>query len=288
MGVLRGYYDALFSASRLHQEEGEARAVAFLVLQTVLGVSRTEVYVDKDTEISPASAQRLQRTAEKLRRGLPVQYALGEAEFCGLRFSVDTSVLIPRPETEELVSLVMEKAGPERRRILDIGTGSGCIAVSLASKCPLCSVEAWDISPAALRVAAENARIHGVNVRFCLHDVLQRPEAGIFDLIVSNPPYICEREKAEMHPQVVEYEPSTALYVPDSDPLLFYRALADVACASLSDGGWLCVEINRAYGEQTARLFRSAGLEEVEIRSDSFGNPRFVCARRISAKLPRR
>ncbi len=257
----------------------EAQAIAFIVLETAFDISRTEVYADKVRHFSEEDAQRWQNISQRLVAGEPVQYVLGKTCFCGLEFQVTPATLIPRPETEELVAIAKELS-PIAPRILDVGTGSGCIAVSLAHLLPHAYLEAWDISPGALTVAAENATANGATVRFLLKDVLQPDNAEHkFNLIVSNPPYIRESERKDMESHVLEHEPSTALFVPDDDALLFYRALADLSLKSLYPGGYLCVEINSALGTETARLFSDAGLEDIEIKKDMFGQPRFIVAR---------
>lgn len=259
--------------------EREAHAVALRVLEDAFGVSRTDVYADKVRKFSLEEEQRWQHIAERLSAGEPLQYVLGEAEFCGRSFGVAPGVLIPRPETEELVALV-GRAVSGRCRILDAGTGSGCIAVSLALALPEAEVQAWDISPEALSVAQGNAERWGAAVDFRLCDMLTATPDERFDVVVSNPPYVCERERLDMTPQVLEHEPSLALFVPDDDPLRFYRALAALACRCLNPGGLLAVEINEAYGVETAALFSHSGLVEVQTVSDVFGKPRFVVGKR--------
>lgn len=257
--------------------EGEARAIAFMVMEDVFGLSRTDIYVGKVRQFSEDERIRLHTMCEQLKAAVPVQYVLGKEWFDGHEFKVTPAVLIPRPETVELV----EWAAVQKRAsyILDAGTGSGCIAVSLKLRLPEAQVEAWDISPEALEVARGNAARLGAEVCFEQHDMLQPwGEDKVFDLIVSNPPYICERERAEMERHVLEHEPEGALFVPDDDALLFYRTLAERAVGgALREGGKLMVEINSAYGAETVSLFEKCGLHEVELRKDGFGNDRMVC-----------
>ena len=217
---------------------------------------------------------------EQLKAGVPVQYVLGKAWFCDREFEVTPAVLIPRPETEELVAWAAEQRPCQR--ILDAGTGSGCIAVSLQLQLPDSQVEAWDISAGALAVAQRNADRLGAGVRFEQHDLLALwPAEAVFDLIVSNPPYICERERADMEQHVLDHEPEGALFVPDDDALLFYRTLAERAVGgALREGGRLMVEINSAYGPETVALFERCGLHHVELRKDEFGNDRMVSGTR--------
>ena len=259
--------------------EREAHAVALRVLEDAFGVSRTDVYADKVRKFSSEEELRWQHIAERLSTGEPLQYVLGEAEFCGRSFGVAPGVLIPRSETEELVALV-EQSVSGRCRILDAGTGSGCIAVSLALALPETEVQAWDISPEALSVAQGNAERWGAAVDFRLCDMLTATPDEHFDVVVSNPPYVCERERLDMTPQVLEHEPGLALFVPDDDPLRFYRALVGLSVRCLNFGGLLAVEINEAYGAETADLFSRSGLTEVQMLFDGFGKPRFVLGRK--------
>ena len=270
---------------------GEAQAIAFLVMEEVFGLSRTDIYAGKVSQNSEDERRRFVNICQSLAQGLPVQYALGTAEFCSRRFRVTPDVLIPRPETEELVAwavasahaLQQEPATDPRPlrplRLLDAGTGSGCIAVSLKLALPDAEVTAWDLSPAALEVARGNARQLGADVHFEQHDLLAPwPEQPPFDLIVSNPPYICQSEQADMEAHVLDHEPHLALFVPDADPLRFYRALAQAAQHHLASHGCLLVEANRAYARQTAELFRQSGLQHTQVRRDAFGNERMVGA----------
>lgn len=272
---------------------GEARAIAFWLFDEAFGVSRTDIYADKVRQFSQDERERLDNMCKQLVvNQQPVQYVIGHEWFLGRKFHVTPDVLIPRPETEELVNWAIEKAKQcphPHPFIVDAGTGSGCIAISLALALPQAEVSALDLSEEALTVARQNAQTLGAQVRFRKADMLQSwdflsqikaPLSPQADLIVSNPPYICQREAAEMEPNVMLNEPHTALFVPDSDPLRFYRALAREAVAHLHPGGWLLVEINRAYGHETAQLFEDAGLKNVEIRRDDFGNERMVAAQR--------
>lgn len=266
---------------------GEARAVAFALLEDAFGVGRTDVYADKVRQFSEEEEQRLQAILRRIGEGMPLQYATGVARFDGRLLHVSPATLIPRPETEELVAwaadvaTAMTASEGQSLRLLDVGTGSGCIALSLALRLGNAwQVTAWDIDNEALGVARENARSHGAAVCFEQVDLLAHPRpAHSFDLIVSNPPYVCQRERAEMEAQVLDYEPERALFVPDDDPLLFYRALVALAQRALRPAGWLLLEVNRAYAEATADLLRQAGMQHVEVRCDAFGNPRMVGGR---------
>ena len=259
---------------------GEARALAFIILEDGFGISRLDIYTDKVRKFSEEEELRLSNILQRLQDGEPLQYILGTALFCGLNFHVTPATLIPRPETEELV----EWAGETQGDVLDAGTGSGCIAISIAHRNPLAHVTAWDISPEALKVAQQNAESNGVKVNFELHDMLKDlPEPQSLDLIVSNPPYVCEREKADMEEHVLAHEPATALFVPDDDPLCFYRALSQMGCHALRPGGVILMEINRAYGSETLALFQNDHYEGAELRKDDFGNDRMVRAVRRKA-----
>lgn len=223
--------------------------------------------------------------AERIAKGEPVQYVVGKAEFCGLTFHVEPGVLIPRPETEELVDAV-ELQNAQAMRVVDIGTGSGCIAISLSKKFPDAKVEGWDISDDTLRIAKGNAERNESNVSFHKVDVLSvspsealsLAEGKRVDVIVSNPPYICDREKSDMERNVLDHEPHLALFVPDEDPLLFYRKIAELGVEILSTGGRLYFEINRAYGRETVLLLEGLGYSNVQLVQDQFGNDRMVCA----------
>lgn len=278
-------YRRLREALAARYAEGEARALAFLVLEQAFGVSRTDVYADKVRHFSAEERQRLDDMSRRLSQGEPVQYVLGCAEFRGRRFRVTPATLIPRPETEELVDLCldfvrrMEPSASRRPRLLDVGTGSGCIAVSLAAGLPGADVEAWDISEAALGVARDNACAVGTDIRFVRRDLFLPPlPTDRFDCIVSNPPYVCESERAGMESHVLDHEPHIALFVPDDDPLRFYRALAVLGRQCLVPGGALFVEINRAYGPQTVELMERHGFVGVRLHRDAFGNDRMVGA----------
>lgn len=247
--------------------------MAFALLEDLYGVGRTEVLLGKDKDFSAEESNNLEEIVQKTCDGLPLQYATERALFCGRYFRVSPDVLIPRPETEALTRC-SDGEGPS---VLDLGTGSGCIAITIALEHPDWTVEAWDISEGALAVARENARRLGAeNVVFRQCDMLTAVPTEAFSLIVSNPPYICRREAAEMEAHVVDHEPHTALFVPDDDPLLFYRAICATARRSLRPGGHVVVECNRAYTDATAALFKAHGLAHVQILDDCFGTPRFI------------
>ena len=274
--------------------EGEAKAMARLVFEVRFGLTLSDICIGKDTQLSADSQAEL---AEILRRLLchePVQYVLGVADFCGRQFLVTPSVLIPRPETEELCQWVTASEMTEGNnrseslRILDVGTGSGCIAITLAATMPAVQVTAWDISEGALQVAQENARRNNVHVSFQQVDVLNVSSSLLlspssYTCIVSNPPYICNRECATMEANVLEHEPHQALFVPDDDPLLFYRAIAKLGQQMLSYGGWLYFEVNPLFAAQLARLLSAMSYYDIEIKEDQFGKQRMIRARKGKA-----
>ena len=255
----------------------EAQATAFALLDDLFGASRTNVLMDRHVQLGADAEARLQRALAALEAGQPLQYATGKAPFCGKSFEVNAHVLIPRPETELLVELV---CGCSPQRVLDCGTGSGCIAVSVALALPEAQVEAWDISAEALAVARRNARVLGAKVRFRQRDMLLLPaqRRALYDVIVSNPPYICESEEADMEAHVKDYEPHLALFVPDDNPLRFYVALAVLGKMRLHRGGSLLLECNRRYAHAGSAMLQAEGYTGCEVIADCFGAPRMVRA----------
>lgn len=257
----------------------EVSALSRIVCCDLLGQAPTDYYLGKDIVLSSKKEQELEDILQRLSRFEPLQYIEGRTLFLGREFWVAPGVLIPRPETEELVELMLKEI-PADARILDVGTGSGCIAISLAKELPDTLVTAWDVSPEALSVARANARKLQANVRFVECDVLacQVDEVGLYDVIVSNPPYVTEAEKADMEPNVLQWEPSLALFVPDDDPLRFYRRIAVLGRDMLADGGRLYFEINRAYGREMVEMLRTMGYVGVRVEKDLSQNDRFVIA----------
>ena len=269
--ALKGYYP-----------DSEALALAKMLLVEVFGFSTLELYGGKDKEFSEKHRSVLAEMIRRLQKNEPIQYIIGIENFGGLTFEVNTNVLIPRPETQELVAWIVEDCQPGKSvRILDIGTGSGCIPVTLAKQLPEADVESWDISEGALEVASRNSERNGVKVLLRQKDVLKAtPEGNLYDVIVSNPPYITNKEKVEMESNVLDWEPSLALFVPDEDPLLFYRKIAQLGCDILKEGGSLYFEINRAYGEETILMLKELGYAQIELKKDSWGNDRMIKAKR--------
>lgn len=261
--------------------EREARRIALTAATALSGESEAKFLADPNQRVN---IDGVERCAAQLAAGCPVQYVTGRTEFCDMTFHVDGSVLIPRPETEELVLWAEQcAAGFQRPRILDVCTGSGCIAIVLAAHLPQAKVTALDISHAALETARRNAAMNGVRIRFIEDDALNgMPSlAGeTFDIIVSNPPYIPHSEIESMHVNVTRYEPHEALFVDDADPLVFYRAIARAARTMLSDDGSLFFEVHEAWAERTAEMLRREGFGQTEVRIDLFGKPRMTCSRR--------
>lgn len=256
---------------------GEARAVTDYVLDVCFGLSKADILCGAVEEMTAEKTAELNKIFGRLMEGEPVQYVLGRAEFCGRWFSVRPGVLIPRPETEELCAwITADSKASASPKVLDIGTGSGCIAITLQLDMPESKVTAWDISADALDVARENAQQLGANVNFVKLDALNAKPEGEWDVIVSNPPYICEKEKKDMAVNVLEHEPHKALFVPDAAPLLFYRAITRLAVQTLNKGGRLYFEINPIYADDTCRMMRAEGMTAVELRSDMYGKQRMA------------
>ena len=308
-------YSEIWHRIATSYDDGEARAIARILIEELFGLSYTDIVCGATEQLSADDTLRLDTAVRRIEQGEPLQHVLGYADFCGNRFSVNSSVLIPRPETEWLVDegakLMSTTATSSPKRILDIGTGSGCIAISLKLRLGDAYVEAWDISEEALRTAQDNADALKAEVVFRKRDALKAEEeclqggalvssaptgqtkdsinsneasttAAPWDLIVSNPPYICDSERSAMDDNVLLHEPHTALFVPDDDPLRFYRAIARYALLTLNIGGSLLFECNTRYAEATGKMLRDMGFEEVTVSDDCFSLPRFVRGRKNS------
>ena len=295
-------YNQLWKRLTTIYNEREAQAIVRTVLDALFGMSLTDICLGKVTQLSADDTTRLEKIMQRLEKSEPVQYVLGAEWFAGRLFDVAPGVLIPRPETEDLVKWTCDEAkekekednskeerGKEEKEvskkgeeaphpsILDIGTGSGCIAITVALALPQARVTAWDISTDALAIAAGNAHRLGASVRFEHQDALSAPDdEERWDVIVSNPPYICDRERADMSDNVLSYEPELALFVPVNDPLLFYRAIAHYASKALKPGGRLLFETNTAYAHEVAQTMADEGFTAIEVRNDCFGKPRMV------------
>lgn len=260
-------------------DERERSAIAFLLLEYILGIEKSDILANKEIAVSHLKREELEEAIDRINQGEPVQYITGKTQFLNLTFKVNPSVLIPRPETEELVDIIIkENKGRKGLRIMDMGTGSGCIAVSLAYNLPEAEVLAVDISKSALYVAAENARINHAKVTFINDDILNLAETNSnkLDVIVSNPPYVRYSEKKEMQKNVLEYEPKLALFVDDDEALIYYEKIAQFSARHLENGGLLYLEINEMLGKETAALVGSFGFNNIEIKNDLFGRPRFI------------
>ena len=283
-------------------DAGEAQAIVRTVLDVEYGMTLTDIICGKVNELSSDEERNLEEIITRLQNGEPVQYVLGEADFAGRTFHVEPGVLIPRPETAELCQWIEEEVSSlkadERKQILDICTGSGCIAITLGLTLPNSEVTGWDISEDALRIAQGNVEmLKARNVRIEYQDALMLPEAEEaaeiseatksesslskgWNVIVSNPPYICEKEKADMEKNVLEHEPSIALFVPDEDPLKFYRAIAEYASSALKPEGALYFEINPIYEKETREMLQSLGFKDIETKEDAFGKKRMMKAKK--------
>ena len=258
--------------------EGEAQAIARLIYEVRYGLTLSDLLMGRDSSVPQ---DELEQIAVRLERQEPVQYILGQADFYGRTFVVNEHVLIPRSETAELCQWILTT---DATHILDIGTGSGCIAITLAAEMPEAEVTAWDISEEALKVAEENAKRTDVHVKFEQVDIIHLPssilhQTSSFDLIVSNPPYICNKERETMEANVLEHEPHTALFVPNDDPLLFYRAIAQYGQTALKEGGWLYFEINPLYAESLQDMLSKMSYHDITLNNDQYGKQRMIRAK---------
>ena len=282
-------YEALWKRLTPLYEAGEAKAVVRWLLDVRFGLSMADILCDKVSELPQAAQAELEAMMARLADGEPVQYVVGLADFCGRQFRVAPGVLIPRPETAELCQWVLEGRG-ERGEVrgytlLDIGTGSGCIAITLAAEMPQAEVTGWDISEVALGIARENAKRLGVDVSFEQRDILDSSRytlhASLYDIIVSNPPYIEPREREGMERNVLDYEPHIALFAPEGNPILFYQRIADLAVRALKPGGSLYFELNPLTASSVGNYLTQIGFSRIEIRQDAFGKNRMLKATKI-------
>ena len=282
----RRYY-----ASELEKiyDPNEANALIMILLEHYFSINRVKMALEPELRLSESELLTLHFAVKELLKNRPIQYIIGETEFCGMRFMVDENVLIPRPETEEMVKMIVSRRDkaclvPTGCDVLDIGTGSGCIAISIAKLLKDSVVTAIDVSEKALEVAKKNAEANGVNVNFIKDDILKSKNPELhnskFDIIVSNPPYVCDSEKSEMRANVLDYEPSTALFVSDNDPLIFYRKILEFAQKSLKPGGEVWFEINEKFGEEMRNLSLEMGFGNIEIIKDFRERDRIVRATR--------
>jgi release factor glutamine methyltransferase len=267
---------------RISFEGQELRSLVKLLLEEYWGLSLTDQVVDNKITFSKEKWNDYQEAIARIKGEEPWQYVLGNAWFYGRKFTVSPSVLIPRPETEELVAWILQ-SHTHKAQIIDIGTGSGCIPISLMLENPLYELSAIDISKEALAIARKNANQLGARVEFHHLDVLSSPlPASQYDIIVSNPPYIKDLEKSLMKNNVLDHEPHLALFVPNEDPLLFYRRIAELAKTHLKENGWLYFEINEAHGDDTMTMLEHMGFKEIAIKKDMQGKERMVRGRKWS------
>jgi len=292
-------------------DANEVESLTLLTISQVTNLSKASIKAFPERELNDQQAQKLKSIVSELVTGKPIQYVLGVTEFYGLPFKVNPSVLIPRPETEELVEWILAVCSGQfavnseqfavgssqssigsrqfAGNILDIGTGSGCIAISLKKNLPQAQVSAIDISEGALQTAKENADLNEVHVQFIQADILDVPTAHhspltthdspqltTHQIIVSNPPYVTLDDKKQMHTNVTDFEPHTALFVPENDPLVFYKAIADFALNNLTPGGYLFFEINESLGQETVELLRDKSFTDIELRKDMSGRDRMI------------
>ena len=279
--VLKEYRQQFYDALDALYPQEESETFFKILSQEYLKLAAFEIPLNFQLELTEAQQTRFDQALKRLKKFEPLQYIVGTTEFYGFPFILSPDVLIPRPETEELVEWIYTDFKDQEWKVLDIGTGSGAIAVSLARVLPKASVTALDVSAKALKIAAENATTNAVNIKFIEQDILAcETLEESYDVIVSNPPYVRDLEKAEIKPNVINYEPHLALFVPDDNALLFYRKIAELALKALQPNGILYFEINQYLGEQTVSLLKNIGFSKVELRSDFAGNPRMIKAQR--------
>lgn len=263
--------------------EREAYWMARDIFDDVMGYSEVDMLVNGNEVLSDFVLGKLDAVVNRVAQGESLQQVLGWARFAGNRFKVTRDTLIPRPETQELVDLIISRHGEEKDlRVMDVGTGSGCIAITLARGLKFPQVSAIDISQGALDVASENAKTLKSKVEFQLRDALslQKDRGEQYDIIVSNPPYIAECERKDMERSVLDYEPSTALFVPNDDPLRFYRAIASFGTDALSQGGYIYYEINPLFASEMVEMMHKLGYHDIEIINDMQGKERILCAKK--------
>lgn len=285
MQTVKQVYEAYRNGLISIYDSNEAEAITNLAISEITGLSKAQLKAFPDRELDAQLVTQLNQVLHELETGTPLQYILGHTEFYGLYFEVNPSVLIPRPETEELVSWIIDTVKSQstvEQTILDIGTGSGCIAIALKYYLKNSYVSALDISAEALQTAKQNAILNKVDVDFQQANILNLEQTNSmhehYNIIVSNPPYVTETDKLQMHRNVIDFEPHTALFVPENDPLLFYKAIADFAAKNLIKGGYLFFEINEAYGEQTIQTLIDKLFIYIELKKDFTGRDRMIKA----------
>ncbi|WP_091371363.1 peptide chain release factor N(5)-glutamine methyltransferase [Mucilaginibacter mallensis] len=287
MKTIKDVFNAFKQSLAPLYDASEIEALTLMIISEITGSSKAMIKAFPEQEITLPQSEELNNILIRLQTGEPIQYILGHTEFYGLTFKVNPSVLIPRPETEELVAWVLNSKVKNQKSkvatILDIGTGSGCIAISLKKNLPEAKVSAIDISTDALQTAKQNSELNEVNINFIQVDILNiNPEIEIpkSEIIISNPPYVTLHDKTQMHTNVTDFEPHTALFVPEKDPLIFYKAIANFAMENLIPNGLLFFEINENLGKETVEILESKGFKNIELRKDMSGRDRMVRASR--------
>ncbi len=279
--LLKQYKTHFFDLLKNIQDEQEIESFFFILTEYLHNLKRIDVALNPDFEISDAAIEKWNAILAQLQQEKPIQYITREAWFYGLRFEVNENTLIPRPETEELVEWIIESQKSEvqsrKLEILDIGTGTGCIPISVKTNLPQANVSAIDVSEKALEVAKRNAASNKVEINFIQTNILEVLDLNQnFDVIVSNPPYVRNLEKQEIKKNVLDYEPHLALFVEDNDALLFYRKIAQLALKNLSPNGLLFFEINQYLGKETVGLLENLGFKNIELKKDMYGNDRMI------------
>ncbi|TDR19631.1 peptide chain release factor N(5)-glutamine methyltransferase [Flavobacterium cheniae] len=279
--LLKQYKTHFFDSLKNIQDEQEIESFFFILTEYLHNLKRVDVALNPNFELSEAAIEKWNAILAQLQQEKPIQYITGEAWFYGLKFEVNENTLIPRPETEELVEWVIEsqksKVQSQKLEILDIGTGTGCIPISVKTNLPHANVSAIDVSEKALAVAKRNAASNKVEIHFIQTNILETEDLNkSFDIIVSNPPYVRNLEKQEIKKNVLDYEPHLALFVEDTDALLFYRKIAQLALENLSPNGLLFFEINQYLGKETVELLENLGFKNIELKKDIYGNDRMI------------
>ncbi|WP_297869680.1 peptide chain release factor N(5)-glutamine methyltransferase [uncultured Flavobacterium sp.] len=279
--LLKQYKTHFFDSLKNIQDEQEIESFFFILTEYLHNIKRVDVALNPNFELSDAAIEKWNTILADLQKEKPIQYITGETWFYGLRFEVNENTLIPRPETEELVEWIIEsqksKVKSQKFDILDIGTGTGCIPISLKANLPQANVSAIDVSEKALEVAKRNAASNKLEINFILTNILEAKDLNqYFDVIVSNPPYVRNLEKQEIKKNVLDYEPHLALFVEDTDALLFYRKIAQLALKNLSPNGLLFFEINQYLGKETVELLENLGFKNIELKKDIYGNDRMI------------
>lgn len=281
--LLKNYKSEFIKQLSSLNDDGEVESFFYIILEKLHNLKRIDLALNPNLELSDEDFKKWNEIISELKTQKPIQYILGETEFYGLKFEVNENTLIPRPETEELVQIIISHNEITKNqnplKILDIGTGSGCIAISLAKNLSDAKVAAIDVSEKALETAKKNAKTNEVNVSFILKNILETSDLGQeFDLIVSNPPYVRNLEKKEIKTNVLKFEPHLALFVEDDDALIFYRKIAELALKNLSKNGKLYFEINQYLGKETVALLENLGFKNVVLKKDIYGNDRMISA----------